>query len=247
MRLRAPAGVAVDLGSARAKFCVPDQCPLDVPTTAPYAGPRNGATGRPVSRGRVLDVRAAAALVADLVDGLRTGNLLVVATTPVLCGDRDRENVRAAMIAAGASDVLTIDGVKAAALGAEVDLIEPLLVVDVGAELVEVALLSEGLVVEARCAQVGLDDDVPPATLVGEAADGILELLRGDRGSQVAEALDRGILLTGGGGLHPEIAATLGERLATAVRPAPAPHTVAVRGAATALRAARRHPGFRRH
>ncbi|MEU8221128.1 rod shape-determining protein [Kribbella sp. NPDC048915] len=195
-------------------------------------------------RGRVQDVEGAASLVAEVVSGMPSTELIAVATKPVLCADVDRANLRTALTAAGATRVVMIDAVKAAALGAAADLTEPLLVVDVGAELIEVALLSDGAVVEARSALLGLDDGLPTAVLVDETADAIVELLRGDRGPQVADALDRPILLTGGGGLDSDIAAALGERLAAIVRSAPAPLTAAVRGAATVLQSAYRHPGI---
>ncbi|NIK57777.1 rod shape-determining protein [Kribbella shirazensis] len=240
MRSRPPTGLALDLGSSRIRLCTPAQRrPLDIP---PVPGPPL------VSRGRIVDVRGAAGVLAEVLAELRItrAQLTVVATTPVLCGDAHREDVRTLMAEAGAATVVMIEGVKAAALGAGMDLSEPLLVADVGAQLTEIALLAEGAVVEARRTLLGLHDRVPAAVLVEVIGDAVLELLRGERGPQVADALDRGVLLAGGGGLRPEITYKLGRRLGIVVGPAPAPHTVAVRGAASVVHATGRHPGVSR-
>ncbi|MBP2350992.1 rod shape-determining protein MreB [Kribbella aluminosa] len=176
-----------------------------------------------------------------MADG-RRDRLSAVVTTPVLCDDTHRENVRTVLAELGVASVVLIDGVKAAAFGAGTDVTEPLLVVDIGAQLTEVALVAGGAVVEARRTALGLDDVrtvFPIVEVVGEA---LLELLRGDSGAQVVDALDRGVLLTGGGALRPEITYKLGQRLGAPVTPAPAPHTAAVRGAAAALQAIHRHP-----
>jgi rod shape-determining protein MreB len=234
---RPPAGIALDLGSSGTRFCVGHRRTVAVPAVK----------GRPlVSRGRVVDGQAASRLVAEVVAELQPtrAQLTVVATMPVLCDDAHREDVRSLL--AGAATVVLIEGVKAAALGAGMDLSEPLLVVDVGAQLTEVALLAEGSVIAAHRAPIGLHDRVSAAVLVEVVGDAVLELLRGDCGPRVADALDRGLLLTGGGGLRPELVYKLGGRLGAAVCPAPAPHTVAVRGAASVLQATRRHPGLTR-
>ncbi|WP_350274425.1 rod shape-determining protein [Kribbella sp. HUAS MG21] len=234
---RPAAGIALDLGSSGARFCLGQRRTVTVPAVS----------GRPVvARGRVVDAETASRLVGEMVAELKVSRaqLTVVATTPVLCGDDHREDIRTLL--AGAATVVMIEGVKAAALGVGMELSQPLLVVDVGAELTEVALLAEGCVVEARRTPMGLHDRVLAAVLVEVIGDAVLELLRGDHGPQTADALDRGVLLTGGGGLRPELIYKLGSRLGAAVCPAPAPHTVSVRGAASVLQATRRHPGVSR-
>jgi rod shape-determining protein MreB len=170
---------------------------------------------------------------------------VVVLTTPVLCTERQRSAARAALEILDARTVLTIDSVKAAALGAGADLAQPLLVVDVGAHLIEVGLLVEGGVTQARRFDVGTSDlgaTTTVAELVQSIGAAVTDLLRLDCGGQVVDALDRGTLLTGGGALRPEITYRLGQRLRAPVRPAPAPQFAAVRGAGLALVAAHRHP-----
>jgi rod shape-determining protein MreB len=183
-----------------------------------------------------------AALVGAVVTDGRRERPTAVVTIPVLCDDAHRENVRAVLAELGVASVVLIDSVKAAAFGAGVDLTQPLLVVDLGAQLTEVALVVGGMVLEARRTALGLDDVRTMFPIVEVAGEALLELLRGDRGAQVVDALDRGVLLTGGGALRPEITYKLGRRLGARVCPAPAPHTVAVRGAAAALQATNRHP-----
>ncbi|HZX04163.1 rod shape-determining protein [Kribbella sp.] len=228
-------GVALDLGSARARVWSSERgLVLDAPTA------RRGR--RLVSRGTVADVAGVVALVGAAVEDGRRDRLSAVVTTPVLSDDSHRADVRTVLAELGVGSVVMIDSVKAAAFGAGADVAGPLLVVDLGAQLTEVALVVGGAVVAARRTALGLDDVrtvFPIVEVVGEA---VLELLHGDCGAQVVDALDRGVLLTGGGALRPELTYKLGHRLGAPVAPAPAPHTAAVRGAATALQATHRHP-----
>ncbi len=242
-------GLAIDLGSARTRAWTPDDgLLLDVPTVSgsgtPAAG--RGPGRRLVSRGRIVDLTGAARLLSRLL-GRQTASrrrLTVVATTPVLSDDVHRENLRIVLDVLSPDTVVTIDSVRAAALGAGVDASEPLLIVDIGAQLTEVALLTDGAVVQARRTELGVDD-LGSAALVQEVGDAALYLLRGDHGAQMVDALDRGVLLIGGGALRPEITYKLTQRLGASVYPAPAPHSAAARGAATALQATCRHPGTR--
>ncbi|MFF0203822.1 hypothetical protein [Streptomyces sp. NPDC005017] len=63
-----------------------------------------------------------------------------------------------------------------------------------------------------------------------------------DRSGLTAEALDRGVLLAGGGALRPDVTGQPGARLPASLRVVPAPHTAAVRGAARLLQAAHTRP-----
>ncbi|MFG1910228.1 rod shape-determining protein [Kribbella sp. NPDC048928] len=244
--MKQPRGVAIDLGSARTRVWTPTgRLVVDTRT-------RRGL----VSRGKVLDREGVSTLVGaavasrepELARGPRpigarpVGARTAVVTTPVLCDDAHRDDLRAVLHALGVTTVVLIDAVKAAAFGARADVTEPLLVVDLGAQLTEIALLGGGCVVEARRIPLGLDDARTVVPIVEVVADTILELLRGPYGPQLVDALDRGVLLVGGGALRPEITYKLSYRLGASARPAPAPHTAAVRGAATALQATHRHP-----
>jgi rod shape-determining protein MreB and related proteins len=231
--------LAIDLGSARTRVWTPaGRLVVDTRT-------RRGL----VSRGKVLDPEGVRTLVGAAVAGrepVRRPRLLdaptAVVTTPVLCDDAHRHDVHAVLQGLGVTTVVMIDAVKAAAFGARVDVTEPLLVVDLGAQLTEVALLGGGAVVAARRTEFGLEDVRTVSPIVEVVGEWVLDLLRGTHGPQLVDALDRGVLLVGGGALRPEITYKLGDRLGAPVCPAPAPHTAAVRGAATALRSTCRHP-----
>jgi rod shape-determining protein MreB len=210
---------------------------FDVPTiTSP------GADGVrcPVQRGVVVDLPGAARVLDDLL-GSRAGlghYSIVVLTTPLQCSDQQHSVARAALEVLDPRTVLTIDSVKAAALGAGAGLTHPLLVVDIGADLTEVGLLVDGGVTQAHRIDVGTSD-LGVTTTVAELVQSIVAvvtaLLRLECGGQVVDALDRGPLL-------PEITYRLAKRLLAPVRPAPAPQSAAVRGAGLALVAAHRHP-----
>ncbi|WP_344234321.1 rod shape-determining protein [Kribbella hippodromi] len=240
---RLVSGIAIDLGSARTRIWTTEHgLTADVPTRVPGTSGRGGL----VCRGEIVNAAATASLLTTLL-GRETATpathrLTVVAVVPVLGGERQRRGMRAALEVLGPAAVVMLDGVKAVAFGARAGVADPLLVVDVGAQLIEVALLTDGSVVEARSTPLGVDD-LSAAEVVEEVADAVLGLLQGDCCGQVVDALDRGVLLAGGGALRPEITYKLSRRIGATVRPAPAPHTAAVRGAATALQANHRHPG----
>jgi rod shape-determining protein MreB len=143
--------------------------------------------------------------------------------------------------------VLTIDHVKAGAIGAKADLIRPLLVIDIGAQLTEVAVLGYGSVIQACRVLLGTGDlgsGTKSADLVDAVVEMVTNLLRHDCAALVVDALDRGPLLVGGGAVRPEITYQLAKQLGSPVQPAPAPWTAAVRGAGASALAAHRHPGF---
>jgi rod shape-determining protein MreB len=234
-----PAGIAVDLGSARTKAWTPGHGLLvDVPTMSAGTG------NRPVRRGKIVDRPAAAALVGELLKSrlIAERRRTVVATIPITSDETHRRDLLAVLDVLEAETVLTIDTVKAAALGAGADVTEPLLVVDIGAQLTEVALLAGGTLCGARCTELGIRDPIPSAQLVEEIVESTVQLMS-ECGPQMVDALDRGVLLTGGGAVRPEITYQLSLHLGTTAYPAPAPQQAAVRGAALILQSTHRHPG----
>jgi len=240
---RTAVGIAVDVGSARTRAWTPEHgLIVDVPT-AP-----SGTARKTVRRGKIIDAHAVSRVLGDLVCSRVGGRRrpTVVATIPVACDEIDRGELLSVLEILDPETVLTITSVKAAALGARADLAQPLLVVDVGAELTEVALLAGGCLSGARSTALGVVDlgrNLPVSQLVREIAESTVQLLRGDYGPQIVDALDRGVLLTGGGALRPEITYHLTRQLGASVQPAPAPHLAALRGAGVILQSARRHPG----
>ncbi|MDT0441383.1 rod shape-determining protein [Streptomyces johnsoniae] len=244
LRRRGP-GIALDLGSARTRVWTTGRGDiLDVPTVVG----RGAGTGHPVRRGTIVDSEGVARLLSRLVAERvpRNARPVVVFTTPVLSDPGHQAAAADALRALRPRTVLAIDGVKAIALAAGADLSRPLLVVDLGAHLTEVALLADGAVAVARRSATPADGTAGARPT--ERAAGIAALITGmfsdDPRPQMVDALDRGLLLAGGGALRPKLAHLLCARLRVPVQAVPQPQTAAVRGAARALDAARRHPGL---
>ncbi|WP_199237307.1 rod shape-determining protein [Kribbella antiqua] len=203
----------------------------------------------PVSRGRITDV-AGTARMLDRLLVCRTSPALqqpetLVMTLPVLCPEADRNGALAAVEILQPRAVITIDSVKAAAIGAKTDLVKPLLVIDLGAHLTEAAVLANGCVIEARRTPHGTADlrtSITINSLIEYIRDMMADLLSHDCGPQVVDALERGPLLAGGGALLPAITYQLSKQLSCPVLPASGAYTVALRGATTIALAAHRHP-----
>ncbi|WP_445524666.1 rod shape-determining protein [Streptomyces cyslabdanicus] len=238
-------GIALDLGSARTRVWAQGMGDiLDVPTVTH----QGSAAARPVRRGTVVDPAGATRLVSRLLADRVPHDVrpVVVVTAPVLSGPRLHTAAVGVLQVLRPQAVLTIDGVRAAALGAGADLSGAMLVIDVGAQLSEVALLTDGRVAAARRATMGTDDVRAGALaeLVTAVTTMVTGLLRDDPRPAYADALDRGPLLVGGGALRPEVAYRLSARLRSHVRAVPRPQTAAVRGAVAALHSVLRHPAL---
>ncbi|MDT0541406.1 MULTISPECIES: hypothetical protein [Streptomyces] len=235
-------GLALDLGSARTRAWMAGRGLIfDVPTVT-FPG-----VVHPIRRGAIVDVPGTARMLDRLL-GHRLPRLtrpLVMVTTPVLDGPGYRERARTAVEVLRPRAVLTVPTARAIALAADADLSLPLLVVDVGAHLTEVVLLVDGVVFDARRTTLGTSD-LSGAGTTAEVSEAITvmitSMLRQDRTSLTAEALSRGALLAGGGALRPDLTRRLIGGLHAPMRAVPAPHTAAIRGAATILHAAHAHP-----
>ncbi|MEU4130563.1 rod shape-determining protein [Streptomyces wuyuanensis] len=245
-RCRRCSGIALDLGSARTRAWIAGRgMILDVPTvTFPGAGAIH-----PIRRGRIVDTQGTARMLERLLGNRlpRFGRPLVVVTAPVLDGVAFREEALSAVEVLRPRTVLTLPGARAIALAAGADLFRPLLVVDIGAQVTEAVLLSDGAVLDARRTGLGtgdLDGTTTADRITGAVVDMVAAMLRQDRTSLTLDALQSGLLLAGGGALRPEIVHHLTGELHAPVRAVPAPHTAAVRGAAGFLEAAHAHPAF---
>ncbi|MCZ0982681.1 rod shape-determining protein [Streptomyces diastatochromogenes] len=146
----------------------------------------------------------------------------------------------------GAVRVIAVDSARAAAAYAAPSGGGPLLVVDLGAQLTEVTLVVDGLVEDARLAEVGLDDlpvsGSAPDTIAATTADMVSDLWRHDHTGSVRGALRRGVLVTGGGALRLDVTSRLAHLLRARLRLANDPATSVVRGAGLMLASALRHP-----
>ncbi|WP_328370384.1 rod shape-determining protein [Streptomyces sp. NBC_00445] len=242
-------GIALDLGSARTRAWMSGRRSiLDVPTVTV---PGDGAI-HPVQRGTIVDTPGTARMLNRLLGHRlpRSGRPLLILTTPVLGGVTYRAEARTAVEVLRPRTVLTVPTARAVAVAADTDPTRPLLVLDIGAHLTEVTLLADGAVTDARHTALGTSDlgtgDLEGRTPAGQLTDAVAAMVTAmldqDRTSQTLEALQRGVLLAGGGALRPDIADHLSRRLRAPVRSGPAPHTAAVRGAARLLQAVHAHP-----
>jgi rod shape-determining protein MreB and related proteins len=240
-----PAALAVDLGSGQARLWSVGDGIRAVPT----ADDGLSWPAQLVRRGRVIDVDGCVSLLTRLVHtfphGLAAGPV-VVACRPVLAAAVDQDVIRQVMTAAFApSRVLLINTVRAAAIGSGAAT-GVLLVVDVGAQLTEVAVLVDGRVVAARRAETGTQDRPPGGA--SRLLAGIVTRLVADIGRNAgmrrltAAALGRGVVVVGDGATTPELTIRLAANLRVPVRPATSPRLAALSGAGLAAMAACRHP-----
>ncbi|GGX56312.1 acetate and sugar kinases/Hsc70/actin family protein [Streptomyces fructofermentans] len=240
-------GIALDLGSSRTRAWMSGRGVIfDVPT-ATFPGDGTVHPVHPVQRGTIVDTPGTARMVERLLGPRvpRHSRPLLILTAPVLGGVAFRAEARVAVESLMPSAVLTVPAARAVAAAADADPVAPLLVVDIGAHITEVVLLADGTVTDARRTALGtgdLDGDTPPVRITDAIVTMVTAILEQDRTVQTVDALRRGVLLAGGGALRPDITYPLAGRLDSPVRPAPAPHLAAVRGAALLLEAAHTHP-----
>ncbi|WP_435188880.1 rod shape-determining protein [Streptomyces sp. bgisy126] len=230
-------GIALDIGSSRTR------------AWAPGAGVFADVPSGPVLRGRVTDPDSQLRLLRSLTARAPGGDgddTVVILTHPVLADPKEREAVKRVVDGLGAVRVFAVDSARAAAAHAAPPGDGPLLVVDLGAQLTEVTLVADGLVVDARLAEVGLDDlpesGSAPDSVAGTAADLVSDLWRRDRTGAARGALRRGVLVTGGGALRLDVTGRLAHLLRARLRLANDPSTSVVRGAGLMLASALRHP-----
>jgi hypothetical protein len=170
----APSIVAVDLGSALARVWASRQGSVSAPTGTSF-----GVAGSLVRRGRILDEERCIALLSDLARRFPepiTADGVVVACRPVQATMTEQYALRRVVTAVFApSRLLLIDSVRAAAIGTGAAA-GVRLVVDVGAQVTEIALLDHGRVAVARRVDMGTRDvslgaplDLPTSSRVASA------------------------------------------------------------------------------
>jgi rod shape-determining protein MreB len=244
-RLTPPAVIAVDLGSSQSRLWAVGSGVRAAPT----AGESLSRPTLPVRRGRIVDAAGCLSLLTRLLHTFpQTPPVapVVVACRPVLSAPADQEAIRRVVTAAFVpSRVLMMDTVRAAAIGSGAAT-GVLLIVDVGAQLTEVAVLVDGRVAAARRAEVGTHDPASggaPRLIAGVITRLVTDIGRNPRLRWlIAAALARGVILVGDGATTPELSVRLAAHLRVPVRPVSSPRLAALRGAGLAAAAARRHP-----
>ncbi|GAA2575446.1 hypothetical protein GCM10010399_01150 [Dactylosporangium fulvum] len=236
-----PTAIGVDIGSAYTRIWVSGR---------PLVHTRTG--GSPVERevvrhGRITDPAAASAMLAGLCgrhNPALPAGAIVVACRPAQADTRDEQALRQTLMAAlTPKRLLLIDTVRAAAIGAGAAA-GPQLVIDIGAQLVEAAVLARGVVAGVLRHELRIGDVTGPDaddTVVAVVVDLLGRLRRvPQHRPAVAAATRGGLLLVGGGAARPRLAARLTAAVDLPVRRPAAPHLVAVRGAGLAALAALR-------
>ncbi|MDG4787802.1 rod shape-determining protein [Micromonospora sp. WMMD1102] len=241
-----PTAVGIDLGSAYIRVWASGRPLVQLPSLDDSLS-----NPRPLVRcGRIVDERGLRTLLARILSHYRhplPAGAVLVACRPVRSTPDDERALRDLLGTVFApSRLLVTPTIRAAAIGAGAAP-GPLLVADVGAQLVEVALLADGGLVAARQANVGIRDLVGP-TAVDVVVHTVTELvqdLRREGRARDAEraALHRGLLLVGGGADAPELAARTTGVLRLPVRSARRPRVAAVHGAGLSALAAIRRRG----
>jgi rod shape-determining protein MreB and related proteins len=170
---------------------------------------------------------------------------VVAACIPVLATAADRDTFTEVFKAAlNPRSLLLIESVRAAAIGAGA-LTGASLILDVGAQLTELAVLSDAIIVTARRAEVGIEDLSRPArpdTIVAVAVTILDDMRRHAPEERWTMARRGGIRLVGHGALLPGLAPALAGALDMAVYPSSQPRTAALRGAGLTALATQRDP-----
>jgi len=257
--------VAVDLGSSRIRVSLPDRKVLiDRPSSFLDETEDGTVSARvlqrrradrnawadslpegwvcPIQHGMVTDTGACARLTSrtlrEAAVHLPPGEVLLA--LPSTAGDRNRQRAVSAVQAAADCHIRTMEAPLAAAIGAghTIDDPEPRLVMDIGAGLAEMAVISEGRVVRKRSVAYRLEQPPgsPTPRLPSRTHTRVVEELQrllDDLPPRIRTAVRlRGMLLTGGGALLPSLPSSLVLPLALDVRIAPDPARATIRGLA---------------
>ncbi|MBF9128397.1 rod shape-determining protein [Plantactinospora sp. S1510] len=242
-----PNAIAVSLGSGRIQVWAAGRGGLGCPSAGTA-----GTSRVPVRRGRVVDGPGCTGVLSQLIrqyrDPIPAGPVVVVCR-PVQTTTTEQHALGQVVEAVFApSRVLFIDTVRAAAIGAGAAT-GGLLVVDIGAEISEAAILRDGRVTAARRTDIGTRDLThgAPTEMLSHAVARMIKELCGDAATRavVPTALRRGLLVVGDGAGTPDLIAQIAANLRIPVQAASAPWTAALTGAGLAALSAARHPSTR--
>ncbi|GAB2943240.1 hypothetical protein GCM10027280_34910 [Micromonospora polyrhachis] len=240
-----PAAIAVDLGSGQARVWTAGNGERTATTT----GKALGQAVPLLRRGRIVDDAGCVTLLTRLLEehpDLPPGPPVVVACRPVLTTADDQARLRQVLTAAFTpARILLLDTVLAAAMGADAAS-GVLLVVDIGEQLTEVAMIANGRVAAARRIDLGTGDLGlgVSADLLADIVTRLVAQLEPEPGSRLAAMPPSAVLVVGGGAATAGLTRRLADHLHVPVRRVPAPLSAAVTGAGRAALAAVRHPAL---
>ncbi|MGW0431851.1 rod shape-determining protein [Micromonospora sp. NPDC003197] len=240
-----PAAIAVDLGSGQARVWTAE----NGERTASATSAALGRTVPLLRRGRIVDDAGCVALLTRLLEEHHdrpAGPPVVVACRPVLTTADDQARLRQVLTAAFApARILLLDTVLAAAMGAGAAS-GVLLVVDIGEQLTEVAMIANNRVVAARRVDLGTGDlDLGvSADLLADIVTRLVAQLEPEPGGRRPTTPPSAVLVVGGGANTARLTRRLAADLHVPVRRVPEPLSSAVTGAGRAALAAVRHPAL---
>jgi rod shape-determining protein MreB len=208
------------MGSARTRLYVAGRGVIaDIASAAPRPG---GRLERAVSRGMVVRIDAATALLSPLLGRLHVPGRRrhrVLACVPQGTAAQGAAALRTAVSHAGAHAVALVPSVLAAAVGAGLDVgsEDPNVLIDIGAELSEIAIVRLGNVTAATAVPMGWQDLGPHAASIRQLSDriaGAFEALLDQMPERIqGDLMLERVTLTGGGARLPELRFALSMRL----------------------------------
>ncbi|MFF5264362.1 rod shape-determining protein [Actinomadura viridis] len=247
---------ALDLGSSRLRASVPaHEVLIDRPSSiavspAPADRRARGRDGArwteqrryPIRHGIVTDVQGCTQMtrcaLLDAAVAAPPGELLLGVSAAATTADRRRAVT--AVRAAGGCPVSTVEAVLAAAIGAgrAVTDARPYLVMDIGAGVVEMAVVAGWRLIRARsirylpAVSAGHAEPRLPQYVQEQLAVELRRMLTDLPPAVRRQARERGLLLTGGCAVLPSLPGRLAAQLAMGVHVAPDPARATIRGLA---------------
>ncbi|MFJ2030266.1 rod shape-determining protein [Streptosporangium sp. NPDC087985] len=248
---------ALDLGTARTRLLLSgNDTLLDEPSAVPadLSEPDTGTAGAvpdarwrwPVRHGMVADASACARLTGRILRAsARQGTApleRLLLGVPVAASGAERRAAVTAVRAVAGCPVAVVEEPLAAAVGSGVSVTDPhpRILLDMGAGIIEAAVISRGQVVDTGSVQI-IREFHPgrvtgmPAHLLTHVAATLADLVNRVPASIRRGARDRGLIITGGGATRPGLAQHLCSALRVSVSVAPDPARATVRGLARLL------------
>ncbi|MER5621184.1 rod shape-determining protein [Streptosporangium sp. NPDC002544] len=253
---------ALDLGTARTRLLLSGGDTLiDEPSAVP-ADPSSQVTGAadavpdgrwrwPVRHGIVTDPPGCTRLARHVLRTSATSGTAplerLLLGVPVAASEAERRAAVRAVFEVAACPVAVVEEPLAAAAGSGVSMADPRprLLLDMGAGIIEAALISRGRVLDTGSVQILMDFHAGaatgvPAHLLTRVAAMVADLVDRVPSSIRRGARDGGLLITGGGATRPGLARYLCSALRLSVSVAPDPAHATVRGLALLLASDRR-------